>query len=104
LASTNRMLALSPRDAETLNLRGLVLRDLERPEEAVASYELALSGRSDLSEAWHNRGVALADLKRFDEALRSLASLVRSRPSFCFKCGATTSLSLAKARYPVSSG
>ena len=57
--------------AEALYNRGNTLHELKRFEEALASYDRALTVRPDYAEALCNRGVTLHELKRFDEALAS---------------------------------
>ena len=47
----------------------MVLRQLKRLDEALASYDKALAIKSDSVKTLNNRGVALRDLRRFDEAL-----------------------------------
>jgi tetratricopeptide (TPR) repeat protein len=57
-----------PDYAEALSNRGLTLKELKRFEEALASYDRALTLRPDYGNALSNRGVALHELKRFEEA------------------------------------
>jgi protein O-GlcNAc transferase len=47
------------------------LKELKRFEEALASYDRALTVRPDYAEALFNRGGTLHELKRFEEALAS---------------------------------
>ena len=60
--------------------RGNALHELKRFEEAVASYDRALTLRPDYAEAHSNRGNALHALKRFDEALVSYDRALAVRP------------------------
>ena len=48
--------------AETYYNRGLVLKDLNRPDAALASFERALALKADFAEAHFNRGNVLRDL------------------------------------------
>ena len=50
--------------AEAYSNRGIALRDLKRPEEALASYDKAIALKPDYAEADNNRGTALLDLRR----------------------------------------
>jgi len=51
--------------------RGNALRELRRPEEALAAYGRALELKPDYAEAHLNRGNALRELKRLEEAVAS---------------------------------
>ena len=52
-------------------IAAITLHELKRYDEALASYDRALSLRPDYAEALNNRGNALQELKRLDEALAS---------------------------------
>ena len=52
-------------------IAAILLSELKRLDEALASYDRALSLRPDYAEALYNRGNALHELKRFEEALAS---------------------------------
>ena len=67
---------MRPDYAEALNNRGSALHELKRYDEALASYDRALTLRPDYAEALNNRGNALRELKRFDEALASYDRLL----------------------------
>jgi len=60
--------------------RATVLRDLGRPEQALAGYDEALALMPDFADAWSNRGAVLADLARFGEALHSYARALALQP------------------------
>ena len=62
---------LRPDYAEAHSNRGNALHELKRFEDALASYERALTLRPDYAEAHSNRGNALQELKRFEEAVVS---------------------------------
>jgi tetratricopeptide (TPR) repeat protein len=66
--------------ADALNSRGVALRDLNRPAEALASYEKALALAPDCAGAWFNRGSALRDLQHHAEALASYDTALRIKP------------------------
>src|ERR1035437_6506033 len=68
--------------AETLNNRGNILKELKRYEEALASYDRALTVQSDYAEAFFNRGRTLKELKRFEEALASYDRALMLRPDY----------------------
>ena len=61
---------------------GNALRDLKRPEDALASYDQAIALKPDFAEAYSNRGLALLDLKRPAEALASYDKAIALKPDF----------------------
>jgi tetratricopeptide (TPR) repeat protein len=62
--------------------RGNALRDLGRPEEALASYDRAIAQRPDFAEAHNGRGGIVRDLGDFQEALRCFNRAVALKPDF----------------------
>ena len=66
-----RSIALEPRNPIAHYNRGNVLRELRRPDEAVASYDQALALMPAHVEAWTNRGALLQELGRLTDALAS---------------------------------
>ena len=52
----------------------------KRPEEALASYDKAVTAAPGVIEALYNRGNILADLSRFDEALASYDKVLAIAP------------------------
>ena len=61
---------------------GLALAGLNRFDEALASYERALTARADYAEALCHRGDALRQLGRLDEALASYDQALAARPDY----------------------
>ena len=62
------MLQLQPRHAEARNNRGSVLLHLERVDEAITDFSVALEVRPAFPLARLNRGKGCLFLKRFEEA------------------------------------
>jgi predicted O-linked N-acetylglucosamine transferase (SPINDLY family) len=60
--------------------RGIVLLELKRSEEALASFDKAIGLKSDYAEAHNNRGNALRDLRRFEQALASYERALAAKP------------------------
>ena len=74
---------MRPDYAEALSNRGLTLHELKRFEEALASYDRALTLRPDYAEALSNRGVTLHELKRFDGGAGELRPRAHAAAGLC---------------------
>jgi tetratricopeptide (TPR) repeat protein len=61
---------------------GNALRELKRPEDALASYDRAIALKPDNAETYYNRGLALQDLKRPEDALASYDKAIALKPNF----------------------
>lgn len=61
---------------------GTALRDLKRPESALASFDQAIALEPDFAAAHCNRGTALLDLGRSKEALASCDKAIALKPDF----------------------
>jgi tetratricopeptide (TPR) repeat protein len=68
-AAYRRALELNPNDAETYLYYGYLLRDVGRPEEALALHRRAVELNPLSANAIDNIGLDLSSLGRFDEAL-----------------------------------
>ena len=69
-------------DAPALSNYGLVLQDLKRHGEALASYDQALKLKPDFADALNNRGTALIELGRHGEAVASFDRAIAIRPRY----------------------
>ena len=58
------------------------MRDLRRPEQALASYDKAIALNPRFAEAYNNRGNALLDLKRFEKALMMYNKAITLKPDY----------------------
>ncbi len=67
---------------EALINQGNELEDLNRLDDALASYDKALAMNPDYARAHSNRGNVLQSLKRFDEALASYDRALAIRPDY----------------------
>ena len=77
-----RAIEINPNIAESYINRGAALKDLKRPDEALASYEQAIKLKPDYAEAHYNRGNVLQDLRRLDDALASFEQAIKWKPDF----------------------
>jgi superkiller protein 3 len=63
-------------------LRGDVLRQLERYEESLASYDRALELQPDYASGWGLRGDVLRQLERYKESLASYDRALKLKPDY----------------------
>jgi tetratricopeptide (TPR) repeat protein len=75
------VLANDPGHAEAWYKQGNVLKDLNRPSEALSSYQRAIELRPRYAAAHCNRGVVLLALGRTDEALSEFEEAIEIGPS-----------------------
>jgi tetratricopeptide (TPR) repeat protein len=76
----DRCLQQSSQNEVLLSMRGDVLNELGRYDEAIATYDLALAIKPDDGEAWNSRGNALFNLGRLDEAIVSFDKALEIKP------------------------
>ncbi len=62
------------------SIGALVLGNLGRFEDAIASYDKALKFKPDYHEAWNNRGFALGNLGRLEDAIASCDKALKFKP------------------------
>lgn len=81
LVATDRALRLDPRNPDYLGLRGQILLDLDRHEEAETAFRQALEIRPGLPRLLLGRAEALCALGRGDEAEAALETAVAADPA-----------------------
>ena len=62
---------------------GTALKDQGKLEEAIASYNKALSLKPDYAEAYHNMGVTLQDQGKLEEAISILQQSAVTKARLC---------------------
>ena len=62
--------------------RGLALRALGKPDEAIACYDKAIDALPEYAIAWNNKGVVFARMNRFGEADTCHAKATKLRPEY----------------------
>jgi len=77
-----KVLEISPNDAEAHSNLGVTMKDLNRLEDAVTSYKKALSIKPDYAEAHSNLGVTLHNLGRLQEAESSYIKAIAIKPDY----------------------
>jgi tetratricopeptide (TPR) repeat protein len=73
------VLRQDPADSIALNCSAVALRELGRPEEAIARADAAITVRPT-ADAWCTRGAALSDLGRFAEAIANFDQAIALLP------------------------
>jgi tetratricopeptide (TPR) repeat protein len=74
-------LAISEDDAVHYH-HGMVLSELDRYQEAVASFDKAIALNPGYASAYNNRGVALQAMARYEDALASFDKAIALNPGF----------------------
>ena len=82
LIANQKVVVLSPQDAEAHSNLGNTLTNLGRLEEAEASYTQAISLKPDYAEAYSNLGNTLKELGRLEEAEASLMQAIALKPDY----------------------
>jgi tetratricopeptide (TPR) repeat protein len=77
-----KAIGLNPKVAAAHSNLGNALRDLKRPEDALASYDRAIALKPDSADAYNNRGLALRDLKRPEDVLASYDKVIALNPDY----------------------
>ena len=75
-----RVLNMAPGKAEAHNNLGIVLKNLQRTDEAIAEYEQAISYDPGYAEAYYNLGNALSAEHRMEAAIAAYQHAVRLNP------------------------
>jgi len=80
--ANQKVLELSPDDAEAYSNLGVTLKDLGRLEDAATSYQNAIAIKPEYAEAHSNLGNTLKDLGRLEEAEISYKKAIAIKPDF----------------------
>jgi Flp pilus assembly protein TadD len=82
LARADRYLADQPRDAQMRFLRGVMLAESERTDEAVAAFRSLTEDFPELPEPYNNLAVIYADRGQYGQARDALETAVRNNPRY----------------------
>ena len=80
--ANQKVLEISPNDAEAHSNLGVTLRDLGRLEEAETSYKTAIAIKPDYAEAHSNLGNTLKELGRLEDAELSYKKTIAIKPNY----------------------
>lgn len=82
LARADAFLKKNPRDAQVRFLRGVILGELARPQEAMATYEGLTQDFPELPEPYNNLGVLYAAQGRYEAARELLYKAIAAHPGY----------------------
>ena len=76
------MLALNPKDAQARFLKGLVLADQGRTDEAIVAFRVLSEDYPELPEPYNNLASLYAATGQFDKARIALETAIQANPSY----------------------
>lgn len=82
LERADKLVAEQPNDAEPRFLKGVILSDLGRTKEAVATYRTLIEDFPELPEPYNNLAVLYAQQQEYHKAREALESAIRANPSY----------------------
>ncbi|MDP2835120.1 MAG: tetratricopeptide repeat protein [Pseudomonadota bacterium] len=82
LEKVNSFLAANPKDAQGRFLKGLILTELNRQNEAIKVFSDLTEDYPELPEPYNNLAVLYAAQAQFDRAKNSLEMAIRTHPSY----------------------
>jgi tetratricopeptide (TPR) repeat protein len=82
LEQVDKYLAGKPRDPQGRFLKGLILTELNRGNEAIAVFQKLAEDYPDLPEPYNNMAVIYAQQKQYDKAKQALEAAIRTHPSY----------------------
>ncbi|MBF0147826.1 MAG: tetratricopeptide repeat protein [Magnetococcales bacterium] len=72
----------NPKDAQGRFLKGLILTEQKRPDDAIAVFKALSSDHPNLPEPYNNLAVLYAEKGMYEEASESLKKAIRTHPSY----------------------
>ncbi len=82
LEQIDKYLAGKPKDAQGRFLKGIVLTEMNKPNEAIAVFSKLTEDFPELPEPYNNLAVIYAQQKQFDKAKQALEMAIRTHPSY----------------------
>ncbi|HQR03674.1 MAG: tetratricopeptide repeat protein [Proteobacteria bacterium] len=82
LTQVDRFLADKPRDAQGRFLRGVILTELGKRQEAITVFTRLTEDYPELPEPYNNLAVIYAQQKQYDKARQALEAAIRTHPSY----------------------
>lgn len=82
LDKVEQQLATKPKDAQARFLKGLILTEQNRPNEAILVFQKLTEDYPELPEPYNNLAVIYAQQKQYDKAKTALEMAIRTHPSY----------------------
>lgn len=82
LEKTEALIASKPREAQGRFLKGLILTEMNRPNDAIAIFTRLTEDFPELPEPYNNLAVLYAQQKQYDRARSALEMAIRTHPSY----------------------
>lgn len=82
LEQVDKYLAGKPKDAQGRFLKGLILTELNRPNDAAAVFQKLTEDYPELPEPYNNLAVIYAQQKQYEKAKQALEMAIRTHPSY----------------------
>ena len=82
LTRVDTYLKTNPKDARGRFLKGVILTELKKPDEAIAVFRALNEDMPELPEPYNNLAVLYAGQGRYDEARRVLETAIVANPSY----------------------
>ncbi|NJD34875.1 MAG: tetratricopeptide repeat protein [Betaproteobacteria bacterium] len=82
LEQVDKYLAGKPKDAQGRFLKGVILAEMNKPDEATAIFTKLTEDYPELPEPYNNLAVIYAQQKQFDRARQALEMAIRTNPSY----------------------
>jgi Flp pilus assembly protein TadD len=82
LVQVDKYLADKPKDAQGRFLKGIILTEMNKPNEAIAIFTRLTEDYPELPEPYNNLAVIYAQQKQFDKARQALEMAIRTHPSY----------------------
>ena len=82
LEQVDKYLAGKPKDAQGRFLKGLILTEMNRSNEAITVFQKLTEDYPDLPEPYNNLAVIYAQQKQYDKAKHSLEMAIRTHPAY----------------------
>ena len=82
LEQVDKYLAGKPKDAQGRFLKGIVLTEMNKPNEAIAVFSKLTEDYPELPEPYNNLAVIYAQQKQYDKAKQALEMAIRTDPRY----------------------
>jgi len=82
LERINTYLAANPRDAQAMFMKGIILAESGKRDEAIKSFTDLTEKYPNLPEPYNNLAVLYADAGQYDKAKKALETAIKTHPSY----------------------